>query len=236
MKAAIPNALTLTNLFFGAVAILCLIYGHLEAAIWLVGVAVLADFLDGAVARWLHVSSPLGRELDSLADVVSFGLFPGVIFYGLIAAASTDGSWPSQLTIVGLPAFVLSAFAAFRLGQFNLDERQHSSFIGLPTPAMTLLSVGLLIWFQEKIYPALFYPPVLYAVIALLAWLMNANIPMFSFKFKSFRWKGNEIKYIFAAISVMLLVVLKSIAIAWIVLLYIGFSVSLIFFKGKRSI
>lgn len=236
MKAAIPNALTLSNLFFGAVAALCLIYGQLEAAIWLVGAAVLADFMDGALARWLKVSSPLGRELDSLADVVSFGVVPGIIFYGLIAAASTDGSWPSELNVAGLPAFALSAFAALRLGRFNLDERQHSDFIGLPTPALTLFSIGLLFWFQEKTMPELLQAPVLYAVVALLSWLMNAELPMFSFKFKNLRWKGNEIKYIFAVLSLLLLLVFKSQAVAGIVILYIGISASLIFVKGKKRI
>lgn len=233
MKAAFPNALTLGNLVFGAIAFLCLSYGQSELAVWLVGASLLADFFDGALARRWGVSSPLGKELDSLADVVSFGMVPGMIFYGLISASLSQGVWPEGLYIHALPAFVLSAFAALRLGKFNLDERQQDGFIGLPTPSVTLFSVGLLLSYEKGILGIWFNPWVLYALLALLCWLMHAPIPMFSLKFKSTGWVGNEIKYIFVGISLALLFLFKGIAFAGIILIYVCLSVGLYLWKRK---
>lgn len=236
MKAAFPNALTLGNLISGAIAFLCLSYGQSDLAVWLVGVSLLADFFDGALARRLGVSSPLGKELDSLADVVSFGIVPGMIFYGLISASLSRGAWPEGLHIHALPAFVLSAFAALRLGKFNLDERQQHGFIGLPTPSVTLFSVGLLLAYEKGILEAWFNPWVLYALVAVLCWLMHAPVPMFSLKFKSAGWVGNEIKYIFVLVSLVLLFLFKGVAFAGIISMYVGLSVGLYLWKRKNSI
>ena len=233
MKAAFPNALTLGNLVSGAIAFLCLSYGQSHLAVWLVGISVLADFLDGALARRLGVSSPLGKELDSLADVVSFGIVPGMIFYGLISASLSGGEWPQGLQIQALPAFLLSAFAALRLGKFNLDERQQHGFIGLPTPSVTLFSVGLLLSYEKGILELWFNPWVLYALVALLSWLMHAPIPMFSLKFKSGGWAGNEIKYIFVGASLALLFLFQGVAFAGIILMYVCLSVGLYLWKRK---
>lgn len=234
MKAAIPNALTLCNLVCGAIAVLGLIYGDLDLVVWLVGIGILADFLDGAVARWLKVSSPLGRELDSLADVVSFGVVPGVIFYGLIATSLTGEQWPQSLYVPALPAFLLSAFAALRLAKFNLDERQSEGFIGLPTPSVTIFTIGLLLLYRTNMLGVLLNPWVLYLILALLSWLMHANLPMFSLKFKSFQWEGNEIKYIFVVTSAVLLFALKGMAIALLIVVYICLSAGLYLYKQKK--
>lgn len=229
-KSAIPNAITLLNLMAGVAAVLCLIYGRLETAVWLVVLSVFADFIDGAVARALNVHSELGKQLDSLADVVAFGVAPGVMMYGLLAASWQGGAWPGDLFVPALPALLLPAFAALRLGKFNIDERQSNGFIGLPTPACTMLVTGLLLIFLHADFSWktwIFQPWVLLALTVLLAWLMNAEIPMFALKFKHFGWAGNEIKYIFALVSLALLFALKEAALAVIILTYIALSAAL---------
>ncbi|MBV6428266.1 MAG: hypothetical protein KIPDCIKN_02792 [Haliscomenobacter sp.] len=237
MKKAIPNAITLANLLAGMLAVVFLVYGQPETAVGLVLFALFADFLDGAVARWLKVNSPLGKELDSLADVVSFGVAPGVMLYGLISAGYSDGVWPSALDYAALPAFLLAPFAALRLGKFNLDERQSEAFIGLPTPASALFVCGLVLLYGNP-HPAwvavFLHPFALYAVTAFLSALMIAEIPMFSLKMKHFGWAGNEIKYIFAGISLALLAIWRETALSAIVLLYIGLSVGLYLSKRKN--
>ncbi len=220
MRRHIPNAITLLNLLCGCATLICLFQGDFQQAIlWLLGGAV-ADFADGLVARALGVQSELGKQLDSLADAISFGVVPGAILYVMIAPTPLEGGiyWSA------LPAFILSAFAILRLGKFNLDTRQSEQFIGLPTPACTLLIVGLLLFFE-------FGPPaiqtwlgetwVIYFIVGTLSWLMNAEILMFSFKFKQVGWTGNELRITFAAIAVLLLILFKTLAIAPIMLLYI---------------
>ncbi|HOY16763.1 MAG TPA: CDP-alcohol phosphatidyltransferase family protein [Haliscomenobacter sp.] len=230
----LPNAVTLLNLFCGACASLCIIYGRLEWAIGLVALGALFDLLDGMVARWLNVHSELGKQLDSLADMVSFGLVPGLIVYGLIAAA-WQGHWPKDLELRALPAFLLTLFAALRLGKFNLDERQTEGFLGLPTPGCTLFMIGLLGLYLS---PApglafLFHAGVLYGITLLFSALMVVEIPMFSFKFKTLQWTGNEIRIIFAAISVALVVSWQVAGLSAVVLLYIISSCFIHFFKRK---
>ena len=227
IKQHLPNALTLTNLFCGSLAVLNLVYGRLEWVTGLVMLAALADLLDGMAARALGVTSPMGKELDSLADMVSFGLVPGVIAYGLLIAMGNGGDWPTQLQLNGLPGLAITLASALRLAKFNLDERQHQYFIGLPTPASTLFMLGLLATYQQYGKILANFPgvvPVLYVVLAVLCWLMLAEIPMFSLKFKSRGWKGNEIKIIFAALSLVLLFVFQAIAFVWIILIYLFLS------------
>jgi CDP-diacylglycerol--serine O-phosphatidyltransferase len=237
IKQHLPNALTLANLFCGSLAVLNLVYGRLEWVTGLVMLAALADLLDGMVARALGVTSPMGKELDSLADMVSFGLVPGVIAYGLLIAMGKGGIWPNQLQLSGLPGLAITLASALRLGKFNLDERQHQDFIGLPTPASTLFMLGLLAIYQQQgkmltAFPAVL--PLLYLLLAGLCWLMLAEIPMFSLKFKSRGWKGNEIKIIFAALSLVLLFVFQAIAFVWIILIYLSLSLFLNFRKRNR--
>lgn len=238
--SAIPNSITLINLLAGTGVILCLLYGRLETAIWLVGICVLADFLDGAVARLLGAHSLLGKQLDSLADMVAFGVAPGIMMYGLIAASWNQGKWPADIFLSALPGLMLPAFAALRLGKFNIDERQGTGgFIGLPTPACTILVTGLLLMFSNLDTPwihQLIQPWFLYGITVLLCWLMIAEIPMLALKFKNFGWAGNEIKYIFAFISVVLLVVLKEAAPALIIVLYTALSVVFYFPARKHKL
>lgn len=233
MRRHLPNAITLLNLFCGACASLCLLYGRLEWAIGLVALGALADLLDGMVARLLNVHSELGKQLDSLADMVSFGLVPGIILYGLIAAA-WQGHWPTDLEIRALPAFILTLFAALRLGKFNLDERQSDGFLGLPTPGCTLFMVGLLAaYLAPDSFLHFVHPGWYYVITMLFSALMVLEIPMFSFKFKSLQWAGNEIRIIFAAIAVGILLFWQIAGLAIVVSLYILFSIFIHFFKRK---
>jgi len=233
MRRHLPNAITLLNLFCGACACLCLLYGRLEWAIGLVAIGALADLLDGMLARLLKVHSELGKQLDSLADMVSFGLVPGIILYGLIAA-SFQGQWPTDLEVRALPAFLITLFAALRLGKFNLDERQTEGFIGLPTPACTLFMIGLLgMYLSPGIFARFFHPITYYLLVMLFSALMVSEIPMFSFKFKSLQWTGNEIRIIFAAIAGVILVLWFIAGLALVVLLYVLISIFIHFFKRK---
>lgn len=233
VKRHIPNLITLLNLVFGCCAIIALLSGESLLAVWLILAGAVADFLDGLVARWLGVTSAIGKELDSLADVVSFGVVPSVILYQLL---SLDFTAP-QLSFSAIPAFVLAASSAYRLAKFNLDERQKDAFLGLPTPACTIFVVGLLLIYlynplnlQWLVVHQLF----LYSIIVVFSYLLLAEIPMFSFKISAFTIKGNEIKFIFAAIALGLVVLAPTLAPSAIIALYV--LINLIAFALKRNI
>ena len=234
----IPNTITLINLFCGCAALVCVLYGYFNNAFWFLFVGGLADYLDGMVARMLKVNSPLGKELDSIADMVSFGVVPGAIIYMLLnagfhyedikqggqmmppvrAALSMDLSWKA------LPAFLISMFAGLRLARFNLDTRQTEDFIGMATPTMTLFVVGLMLIFDHNSFglrSIIINPIFLFAVILIFSYLMVSELRMFSFKFKGRSWEYNKIRFIFIGISVLLLIFLREAAFAAIVLAYI---------------
>ncbi len=218
MVKQIPNALTLLNVFCGSCALVCIQNErYTEGGIFLI-VSLIADFFDGFAARALNVKSEMGKELDSLADMVSFGVVPGMILYKLLVpTAATDSYLPFL-------AFIVTAFSCYRLAKFNLDTRQTSDFIGLATPANTLFFIGLLLIQQN---PAMGLEALvsnstfLYALIPLSSFLLVSEIPMFSFKFKGFGWVGNEIKIIFAAIAVALALWMRESAISLLVVVYI---------------
>jgi len=223
----IPNLITLVNLLCGCAALLSLFQGwYYATAGWLAAAAV-ADFGDGLAARALGVSSPEGKELDSLADLISFGLVPGAIFYTLLVLGEhpqVASPLSGGLYWFAFPGFLLTAFAALRLARFNLDERQTDGFIGLATPACTLLVLGLLLLYEQDSWGArewLGQKAVLYALIGLLSYLMLAEIPMFSFKFKQLRWEGNALRVIFATLALVLLIIRREVALAPIVGIYI---------------
>jgi len=231
-RSIFPNALTLLNLIAGCVAVLVLLTGHHNYLVPLVLISGAADFADGLVARVLGVQSALGKQLDSLADVISFGMVPGTILYVLLAG-------PNELSWSAIPAFVLTAFAAYRLGKFNIDERQNMGFIGLPTPACALFVLGYWLWIQEDAFGlgSIFSESyLLYGLIVILSWLMVAEIPMFSFKFKGLQWAGNQIKFIFAAIAIVAVIIMQELALAPLVLLYIILSIVWYWFTPKTSI
>lgn len=228
----IPNLITLLNLLCGCAALLSLFQGwYMAVAGWL-AVAAAADFADGLVARALHVTSPEGKELDSLADLISFGLVPGAILYALLVhGIAPDAATPLEGGIYrwAFPGFILTAASALRLARFNLDERQTEGFIGLATPASTLLVLGLLMLYHENTWGAqqwLTQKSVLYPTIFVLCYLLLAEIPMFSFKFKDLRWEGNQLRFIFALLALTMLVLWQTVALAPIVVLYVLLNVA----------
>jgi CDP-diacylglycerol--serine O-phosphatidyltransferase len=222
MKKHIPNALTLANLLAGCVAVVCILYQHYAAAVLLLLAGGVADFADGFVARMLNVQSAIGRELDSLADMVSFGLAPGVILYMMLQSGS--GAEATEIYLPGLPAFLLTGASALRLAKFNIDSRQTDQFLGLPTPAATLLVVGLLLWHQHDLWGSriwLSQPASLYVLVAVLSYLLLSELPMFSFKFKKAGWQGNEIRIIFAVLALGSLLLAGGLALAPLMSAYI---------------
>lgn len=230
MKKWIPNALTLLNLFLGCCALVALFNQDYLLAIGFISGGLIADVLDGAVARILQVNSPLGKELDSFADMVTFGVVPGLILYILIAEGFSDGGFSGQLQWSALPAFVLSAFSGLRLAKFNLDTRQSQTFLGLPTPSSTIFIVGLLLIWQFNSFElgqVVEQPILLYIVISVLSYLLICEIPMFSFKLKTLGWKGNEVRFSFLGGCVLLILFLQEAAVSAIILFYLLINISL---------
>jgi CDP-diacylglycerol--serine O-phosphatidyltransferase len=210
----IPNLLTLCNLLCGCTGIVFVLEGRPAPAAWFVWAAAGFDFADGFAARWLKVTSPIGKELDSLADVVSFGVLPALALY----------KWGQLLPFpVPYVAFSIAAFSALRLAVFNVDTSQTQSFRGLPTPANALFVTSLPLlpptWTAWLHMPALFI-----ALCAVSSALLVSRIELFALKFQKFSWQGNEVRFIFLAISVLLLVILKAQAIPFIILLYVVMS------------
>lgn len=215
----IPNLLTLSNLMCGSFAVLSILkFGDLTTAFWLVIAAAVFDFFDGFVARLLHCSSPIGGELDSLADMVSFGLVPAVVAYTLFMKSEFPVDFPQWGRWVGiLLCLSIAAFSALRLAKFNIDETQHTEFEGLPTPANSLLFVALGFQFEASGFQLGWW----IALVALfMGWMLISPVRMFALKFKGFGWKGNEIRYGFLLIALVMVVVLQTFSIPFIILLY----------------
>ena len=225
MKKNIPNVITLFNLFCGCCAVASVFYGQFVQAFWFYFAGGVADYLDGTAARWLKVRSSLGKELDSIADMVSFGVVPGAILYILLVKGlKGQDVLPIELTLVAAPAFLVSVMSGLRLAKFNLDTRQTEDFIGLPTPACTTFTVGLLLIFHYNSFglaDVVINPFFLGFTILALSYLLVAELPLFSFKFKSGAWKGNEIRYTFGIASILALIFLKEVALALMILIYV---------------
>jgi CDP-diacylglycerol--serine O-phosphatidyltransferase len=218
MKRLIPNALTCANLLSGCIGIVFAFKGNLEVTAYSVLVSGIFDFFDGFTARILNVKSTIGKELDSLADMVSFGFLPGVVMYKLLE--QSDYSSP-YLPFMG---FLMTVFSALRLAKFNLDTRQTEDFIGLNTPMNTLFIVSLP--FIQKDYPAIINSTMLLiAITVLMCWLLVCEIKIFSLKFGSIKWIHNKSKFVFLIISAVLIAFLKFAAIPFVLVLYIASSI-----------
>ena len=215
MKKHIPNFVTCLNLFTGCVAVWLGINGNYEGAFIAILVSALFDFLDGFLARTLNAYSALGKELDSLADMVSFGLAPGAIVFSLFS----DMNISNWLPFLG---FIITVFSALRLGKFNIDVRQTSSFIGLPTPANAILWAGLAFSYSDWLIINVW---ALVVSTLVLSYLLVAEIPMFALKMKSLAWKENQIQYIFLFGAILILAALQFNAFAPIIGWYIILSV-----------
>ena len=220
LRKHIPNALTCCNLLSGCIATSFAYNGDIRIAFLFIILGAVFDFFDGMVARLLHVSSPIGKELDSLADNITFGVAPSMmVFYELGQLNCPDFLEP--LTgILPYTAFLIAAFSALRLAKFNIDERQSLSFIGLPTPANALFWGGLLMLQSNYKDTPAFYVIILLLVF-LSSYLLISEIPMFSLKFKANNWKDNKFCLFFVGIAALILLVLSLPAFAIIITWYV---------------
>lgn len=226
MKKHIPNFITCLNLFSGCVALYLIFQNELVYASYLVGLAAVFDFLDGMVARVLGAYSEIGKQLDSLADVVSFGVVPGAMMFMLLQRAEGDLFLPE--TIVPFAGFIITVFSALRLAKFNIDTRQTTSFIGLPTPACAIFvaSLPLILASGELMaFAIILNKLVLLAATLILSFLLVAELPLFALKFKNLNWADNSVRFIFVGLSVILLALLNFAAIPLIIVLYIVLSI-----------
>jgi CDP-diacylglycerol--serine O-phosphatidyltransferase len=251
----IPNLFTLLNLFFGCLAVILILQNGVtaldnpdgsgaqfigmpektELASIFIGLAALVDFLDGLVARLFKATSPMGKELDSLADVVSFGVAPGMILYQLLRL-----SWAAQANgldvSVGwlLPALLIPCAAAYRLARFNIDDSQQYGFKGVPTPAAGLLiaSLPLISWYTNSrlVEAALLNKWVLYALILVVAYLMISNLPLMALKFNNSSLRSNMPKIILLVLAIIAAIFLRWLAVPVVFVFYI--IVSLAFKNG----
>lgn len=231
MKRHIPNFITLLNLFCGCIATVFAVMNQLEFAAVFVFLGIFFDFMDGLAARMLNVKSELGVQLDSLADMVTSGVVPGVVMFQLLNMAQRGG-WNLDLfgmhTEVGLLplfGFLITLASAYRLANFNVDEDQVSSFIGLPTPANTLLilSLPLILFYQgnQVLNDIILNQWFLMGLTLVSTYLLNSKIELFSLKFSNWYFKDNAIKYLFLIGSLVLLLTVKFLAIPLIIVFYI---------------
>ena len=226
MKKHIPNAITCANLFSGCIGVVFAFKGELEIAAYFVLLSGLFDFFDGMVARLLNVKSEIGKQLDSLADMVSFGFLPGIVMFQLLKLSDYGSEY---LPYIG---FFITIFSALRLAKFNIDERQTEDFIGLNTPMNTLFIVSLPFIahdYQEIIGSSI----TLIAIVAITCYLLVSEIKIFSFKLSDTSWAKNRFKYIFLMASVVLIAVLKFTAVPFILVLYI--ILSIMHFKTQKN-
>jgi CDP-diacylglycerol---serine O-phosphatidyltransferase len=251
----IPNLFTLLNLFFGCLAIVFTLQNgimitvntegtellYIPEKIWLaslfIGIAAVVDFLDGFVARLFNATSEMGKQLDSLADVVSFGVAPGMIIYQFLRLSISSGEDGLDASFGWLlPAFMLPCAAAWRLARFNLDTTQSTSFKGVPVPAVGIFvaSLPLIYWNvnQSWVTDLLLNKWFLYGIIVGLSWLMVSTLPLMALKFKDFSIKNNWPKYLLVAIAIISFVILKWLAVPLTVVTYVILS---LLFKNKTA-
>ena len=221
----IPNTITCCNLFSGCVATCMAFSGEPGKALLFIILGAVFDFFDGMTARLLHVSSPIGKELDSLADDVTFGVAPATMVYSLLYTLNYPAWLEGLRGVLPYVAFVMAAFAALRLAKFNLDERQTTSFIGLPTPANALFWGSLIVGAGTRLQQASWSWAVVLVLIALSCWIMVSEVPMFALKFKQWGWRGNEVRYVFLLSCVPLLLVFGISAFAIIIVWYVVLSI-----------
>ena len=234
VKKYIPNALTMGNLLSGCIAMLFAVHDQMEYVAIFVALGIFFDFFDGFFARLLNVQSEVGLQLDSLADMVTSGVVPGVVMYQLLLDA-TDMPWGASLEDyhfnIAYIGFIITLASAYRLAKFNVDDRQTNSFIGLPTPANTLfiISIPLILMYGEYAFAkAVFENP--YALIAIViasSYMLNAEIHLFALKFKTWDFAKNKVRYLFIIMSVVLIIFLQYLAIPLLIIIYVLLSLIL---------
>ena len=227
IKKHIPNTITCCNLLCGCVSIHFAGHEHILWASVMIFAAAVCDFFDGFAARALNAKSPIGGELDSLSDVVSFGVAPSFIVAWYLSNTGI-GWWVHNVNLFPMLAFILAAFAAVRLAKFNIDTRQTTSFIGLPVPA-----VGLFIASLPFANMCLFRNPYfLLVMVAVFSWLMISEVPFFSFKIKNLRFKENILRYFVMIFGIVAVIIMKLKALPFIFLFYMLLSV--ICYRGEK--
>jgi len=231
----VPNIITLLNLSSGLIALVYAFDTNWQMAFLWVAIGIFFDFWDGFFARILHVKSELGLQLDSLADMVTSGVVPGMVMFQLLAniadlqeegSQDYDNFYMSMLPFLG---FIITLGSCYRLAKFNIDTRQTDSFIGLPTPANALFIMSLPVILVHSdgdsfIFSILSNPYVLIGITLLSAYMLNAEIPLFSLKIKYFNWETNKIQFVFLIVSILLLFILQYVAIPVIILFYVALS------------
>lgn len=221
----IPNTITSCNLFCGCIASYWAFQGNYKLALLFIILGAVFDFFDGMTARLLHVSSPIGKELDSLADDVTFGLAPAAIVFSLFKEVHYPAFLAPIVDIMPYAAFLIAVFSALRLAKFNLDERQTSSFIGMPTPANALFWGSLTVGAHDFLTSTSFNAIYLLILVIIMSLLLVAELPMFSLKFKNLSWQQNKVSYIFLIVSIPLLIIFQLSGFAAVILWYIVLSV-----------
>lgn len=227
--------LTLANLACGILAIIALFEGRMDLIFWLLGASLLFDLLDGLVARALGVHSEMGLQLDSLADMVSFGLAPGIALFLTFQEAGRSGEpLPDFLPYLAL---LVPLFSALRLAKFNIDDRQSEHFIGLPTPANSILIYSICLWAfgtDNKTTEAILLHPFLLSALSVgSSLLLVAELPLMSFKVKAFTWKGNRARILLAVLIIALFAIFRFRALAFVIPLYL--LMSILFKPGKGN-
>lgn len=235
IKKHIPNTITLLNLLAGLLALIHAFNGNYNEAFSLVCLGIFFDYWDGFFARIWKVQSPIGLQLDSLADMVTSGVVPGLVMYKMLADIQENQSQYNltedtyYMGVVPYLGFLITLASCYRLAKFNVDSRQTESFIGLPTPANALLIMSIpMIQFHsefEWLVDFLSNPYVLVGITVLSSYLLNAEIPLFSLKVKSFSWEKYKMQVVFLILSLILIILLEFIAIPIIILLYVILSV-----------
>lgn len=234
MKRHIPNLITLLNVLCGCIATVFAVANVLEMAALFVCLGIFFDFLDGLAARLLHVKSELGVQLDSLADMITSGLVPGIVMFQLLNMSELGGwnigstvSWAINGDVSVLPffGFLITLASAYRLAKFNIDENQVTSFIGLPTPANALLiiSLPLILLYQNNdiLNNIILNQWFLIGLTLLSGYLLNSKIELFALKFENWSFKDNALRYIFIVISLVLLITMRFLGIPLIVIFYV---------------
>ncbi len=232
LKKHIPNIITSFNLFFGCQAIIVALNNDLQQAGIFIAIAAILDFFDGFAARILNVKSEIGKQLDSLADMVSFGVAPGIIFYIIsqehLVFTSNFMQHVAIVFICSYLAFLIPIFSAIRLAKFNLDIRQSDSFIGVPTPANTMFIAIIPFIISNNTWGmAPFFTSNIFLIVFpfISSYLMVAELPLFALKFKSFKWNGNKIRYIFLIICILLLAIFSYLGVILGLIFYILLSI-----------
>lgn len=234
LKRHIPNTITCGNLVSGCLSILFVASGRPVAAALMIFVAGLFDFLDGFAARLLHAQSPIGADLDSLSDVVSFGVAPGFIMYWLMSYAQHPEVIVLGLDLLPCLAFLLPVFSAIRLAKFNIDDTQKTSFKGIPAPGMAIFVASLPLAFAqiEHLTDGTLGYWVCLGITLIFSFMMVSSLRFFSFKMKSTKWKGNEVRWIFLLVAVVSFAIFRFLALPFVMMLYVLLSV---FFGGKME-